>query len=129
MPLAFTHADTCKLYFVSASSTYNYLGCHANQLFKDFDSGNLPGAREIQVLLLSTSLSPAFLWPVGLVWVSDIVVFICSEQFKIQELLTYAVGLGEWCVIFLSNHIEFDSVKWSVVLYYYWNGSVVIYRI
>ena len=79
------------LLFLSVHSTYNYLGRHINNLISAFHSGDLVQARSIQVLYASlfSLIAAARLFP------DVFLVSPSSWQFKLQELLSHAMQLGE----------------------------------
>ena len=73
-------------------STYNYIGCHINDLIAAFEKGDLVLARTIQVLSISLLLSPTSL--LHQFWLLTSLSNF-HTQFKMQELLRYAMKLGE----------------------------------
>lgn len=77
-----------------AYSTYNYVGCHFNELISAFNKGDLTQAREIQVtfqivfFFLTRPLTCSINY--------DLTSFFhVYDQFKLQELLSNAIKLGE----------------------------------
>lgn len=89
-------------------STYNYVGYHVNELMSAFDHGDIIQARTIQVL--STILMTVSAVLLALVVFTGVSSSYSHEQFKIQELLSYAKKLGE----FLPNYHVFLTVLSSM---------------
>lgn len=75
---------------VSSCSTFNYLGSHVNKLLSAFERGDLIQARAIQVLPMRLLLVASMSFPFE-------VFYSLNVQFQMQELLSFAMKLGEFC--------------------------------